>query len=93
MKRIVIIAGLLLGLTTGIAAAQTRVGVAVTFGEPHFAGEVVIGRPYYPRYSYPYYYRYHPTPVVVIAPRYYPAPRMVVVMSHRYHSRRHHRDW
>ena len=96
MKRIVIMAGLLLGLTTGVAAAQTRVGIAVTFGEPHFAGQVVIGRPYYPyypHYSHPYYYRYRPTPVVVAAPRYYPVPRVVVVRSHRYHSRRYHRDW
>lgn len=93
MKRIVIIAGLLLGLTTGVASAQTRVGIAVTFGEPHFAGQVVIGRPYYPRYAHPYYYRYRPMPVIVVAPRYYPAHRVIVVRSHRYHRRRYYRDW
>ena len=93
MNRILVIAGLLLGLTTNVAAAQTRVGIAVTFGEPHFAGQVVIGRPYYPRYAHPYYYRYRPAPVVVVAPRYYHAPRLVVVREHRYHHRRYHRDW
>ena len=93
MKRILAIAGLLLGLTTGVAAAQTRVGVALTFGDPHFAGQVVIGRPYYQRYSHPYYYRYQPAPIVVVAPRYYRAPRVVVVQPYRHHSRRYHRRW
>ena len=85
MKRILILAGLLIGLTTGVAAAQTRVGVALTFGDPHFAGQVVIGRPYY--------YRYRPTPVFVVAPRYYHEPRVVVVRPYRYHRRRYHRSW
>jgi hypothetical protein len=93
MKRILIIAGLLLGLTTGVAAAQTRVAVSLMFGDPHFTGQVVIGRPYYARYSHPYYHRYRPAPVVIVAPRYHPAPRVVVVRSHRHHSRRYHRSW
>lgn len=85
MKRILVIAGLLLGLTTGVAAAQTRVGVALTFGDPHFAGQVVFGAPYYPRYSHPYYYRYRP--------RYYREPRVIVVRPYRYHRHRYHRSW
>ncbi len=93
MKQIFVIAALLLGLTTGVAAAQTRVGVALTFGDPHFVGQVVIGRPYYPRYSHPYYHRYRPAPVFVVAPRYYHEPRVIVVRPYRYHSRRYHRTW
>jgi hypothetical protein len=82
MKRILIIVGLLIGLATGVATAQTRVGVSLSFGDPYFAGQVVIGRPYYHRYAQPYYYRYRP---------YYDAPRVIVVRPYRYHSRRYHR--
>ena len=86
MNRILVIAGLLLGLTTGAAGAQTRVGVAVTFGEPHFAGHIVIGSPYYPRYAHPYYYGYRPAP-------YYFEPRVVVVRPYRYRRHRYHHNW
>ncbi|MFN2572097.1 MAG: hypothetical protein ABR537_10900 [Gemmatimonadales bacterium] len=92
MKRMLIIVGLLFGLATGVAQAQTRVGVSLSFGDPYFNGQVVIGRPYYHRYSRPYYYRYHPTPVIVVGPRYHRAPRVVVVRSHRT-VHRHHRGW
>ena len=92
MKRILIVLGLLLGLTTGVAQAQTRVGVSLSFGDPYFNGQVVIGPPYYHRYSPVAYYRYRPyyhrVPVVVVAPRYH-RDRVVVVRS--YHRR--HRDW
>jgi hypothetical protein len=93
MKRIVVIVGLLFGLTTGIANAQTRVGVSLTFGDPHFAGQVVIGRPYYHRFARPHYYRYRPAPAIVVAPRYYHAPRVVVVRPHRRYGRGYHRGW
>lgn len=82
MKRILVIVGLLFGLTTGVAQAQTRVGVSLSFGDPYFAGQVVIGRPYYLRYSHPYYYRYRP---------YYYAPPVILVRPYRYHPRRYHR--
>ena len=91
MKRILIVVGLLFGLATGVAQAQTRVGVSLSFGDPYFNGHVVVGEPYYYRYSRPYYYRYHPyyhpAPVVVVAPRYYRAPRVVVVQPRRRHKR------
>lgn len=90
MKRMLIIVGLLLGLSTGVAQAQTRFGVSLSFGDPYFGGHVVIGRPYYHRYSRPYYYRYHPAPVILV-PRYYYEPRVVVVRPHRYAVRRYHR--
>ena len=94
MKRILIVAGLLLGLASGVAQAQTRVGVAVSFGDPYFNGHVVIGQPYYYRYSRPYYYEYRPyyhrAPVVVVAPRYYQQPRVIVVTPRRKYHRRHH---
>lgn len=93
MKRILVIVGLLFGLATGVAQAQTRVGVSLSFGDPYFGGYVVIGSPYYHRYSRPYYYRYHPAPYIVVAPRFYRAPRVIVVRPHRYHARRYHRDW
>lgn len=94
MKRILVLVGLLLGLTTGVAAAQTHVGVALSFGDPYFAGQVVISRPYYYEYARPYYYRYRPAPVVVVAPRYYyPVPRVVVIRRYRHHGRRYHDDW
>jgi hypothetical protein len=90
MKRMLIIVGLLFGLAAGVAQAQTRVGVSLSFGDPYFRGHVVIGQPYYHRYSRPYYHRYHPAPVIVVAPRYY-RPRVIVVRPHRHHARRHHR--
>jgi hypothetical protein len=94
MKRMLILVGMLFALGTGVAQAQTRVGVTLSFGDPYFGGHVVIGRPYYHRYSRPYYYRYHPAPVIVVAPRVYRAPRVVVVRPHRVHARRsHHRRW
>ena len=93
MKRTLILVGLLLGLTTGVAAAQTRVGVSLSFGDPYFSGQVAIGRPFYYRYARPYYHRYRPAPVIVVSPRYYPAPRVVVVRRGRYHGRRYHRHW
>lgn len=87
MKRMLILVGLLLGLATGTAQAQTRVGVSLSFGDPYFGGHVVIGRPYYHRYSRPHYYRYRPAPVIVVAPRYYRPHRVVVVRPHRRHNR------
>jgi hypothetical protein len=42
MKRIFVTLGLLFGLATGVAAAQTRVGVSLSFGDPHFAGQVLL---------------------------------------------------
>ena len=86
MKRTLILVGLLLGLATGVASAQTHVGVTLSFGDPYVAGHVVIGRPYYrPYYRY---HRYYPAPVVVVR-----EPRVVVVRPHRYHARRYHRSW
>ena len=88
MKRIFVMVGLFLGLASGVAQAQTRVGVSVSFGDPYFNGHVVIGRPHYHRYARPYYYQYRPyyhrAPVIVVA------PRVVVVKPHRKY-RRHHR--
>jgi hypothetical protein len=96
MKRIFIVLGLVFGLATavtGVAAAQTRVGVSLSFGDPYYAGQVVIGRPYYHRYARPYYYRYRPAPVIVVGPRYYHAPRVIVVRPHRRYGRGYHRGW
>ena len=95
MKRMLIIVGLLVGLATGVAQAQTRVGVSLSFGDPYFGGHVVIGRPYYHSYSRPHYYRYRPRPVIVLAPRVYRPARVIVVRAHRYHPRRgrYHRGW
>ena len=93
MKRMLILVGLLLALGTGIGQAQTRVGVSLSFGDPYFHGQVVVGQPYYHRYSRPYYYRYRPAPVIIVEPRYY-RPRVVVVRPHRrHHARRYHRGW
>lgn len=92
MKRVFVLIGLLFGMSTGVGAAQT-VGVSLRFGDPHFAGQIVIGRPYYARYARPYYYRYRPAPVIVVGRRYYRGPRVVVVRPYRYHSRRWHRGW
>lgn len=92
MKRILVIAGLLLGLATSTAAAQTRVGVSLSFGDPYFGGHVVVGHPYYHRYWRPYYY--YREPVIIVAPRrVYRSPHVVVVRPHRYYARRYHRRW
>jgi hypothetical protein len=94
MKRTLIVFGLLLGFVTGVTQAQTRVGVSLSFGDPHFNGHVVIGEPHYSRYARPYYYSYRPyyhrTPVVVVVPR-YSRERVVVVQPHRKY--RHHRRY
>ena len=87
MKRMFVIVGLLFGLATGAAQAQTRVGVSLSFGDPYFGGHLVIGHPYYRGY-YPRYYR---APVVVYEPRYYRAPEVIVVRPRRYYGRRYHR--
>jgi hypothetical protein len=91
MKRLLVIVALLLGLGTGIASAQTRVGVSLSFGDPYIGGHVVIGRPYYHRYARPYYHRYRPAPVILVAPRVYHRHRVLVVRPHRYHGRRGYR--
>ena len=90
MKRTLLLVGLLLGLGTGVAAAQ--VGVSLSFGDPHFHGQVVVGRPYYHRYARPHYHRYSAAPVIVVAPRRYYAPRRVVVVRPHRHFRGH-RHW
>ena len=66
MKRILAAVALLFGLATGVAQAQTRVGVSLSFGDPYFDGQVVIGQPYYHRYHPYYYYRYRPALARVI---------------------------
>lgn len=91
MKRILIWLGLILVLGATGAAAQSRIAVSVTFGDPFVSGHVVIGRPHYHRYARPYFHRYHPRPVVVVAPRVYRPARVIVVRPHRYHPRRTHR--
>ena len=97
MKRILILVGLLFSVATSVGRAQTRVGVSLSFGDPYFAGQVLIGRPYYRpyyhRYAYPYFYRYRPGPVFVVEPRYYREPRVIVVRPHRYYRHRYHRGW
>jgi len=93
MKRVFVVVGLLFALAAGVAQAQTRVGVSLSFGDPYFAGQVVIGRTYYSRYAHPYYYRYRPAPVIIVGPRFYHAPRVVIVRPHRYYARRYHRGW
>ena len=76
MKRLLVIVALLFGLATGVAAAQTRVGVSFVF----------VGRPYYHRYWYPYYYRYYREPVILVGPRFYRARRF---HARRYYWGRH----
>ena len=93
MKRVLIAFALLLGLATGVAQAQTRVGVSLSFGDPYFDGQVVVGQPYYHRYAQPYYYRYRPAPVIVLGPRFYPERRVVIVRRYRRYEHRHHRGW
>lgn len=92
MKRILVISGLLIALGTGVAQAQ-HVGLSLSFGDPYFRGTVVVGRPYYRYYSRPYYHRYRPAPVILVGPRYYRAPHVIVVEPRRYHGRRYHRGW
>ena len=84
MKGTLFIVGLLLSLATGVTQAQTRVGVSLSFGDPYFAGHVVIGRPYYRWYYRPYVY--------LVEPRYYSPRRVVIVRPHRY-SHRYRRFW
>jgi hypothetical protein len=92
MARILVIIGLLFALGTGVATAQTRVGISLSFGDPYFGGHVIIGRPHYHRYSHPYYHQYDPYyPPVVLAPRVYRPSRVIVVRPHRYHPHGHRR--
>jgi len=93
MKRMLVLVALLVGLGTSVGRAQTRVGVSLSFGDPYFAGQVVVGRPYYHRYAHPYFHRYRPAPVIVVAPRYYREPRVIVVRPYRFHRHRYHRGW
>jgi hypothetical protein len=95
MQRILVAIALLFGLATGVAQAQTRVGVSLSFGDPYFGGQVVIGQPYYHRYAQPYYYRYRlvPAPVIVVGPGYYRERRVVIVRSYRRDVHRHHHGW
>ena len=93
MKRFALVLGLLLGLPVGTAQAQTRVGVSLSFGDPYFAGQVVIGRPYNHPYAHPYFYRYRAEPLIIVGPRYYREPRVIVVRPHRYHSHRYRHNW
>jgi len=92
MKRILVVIGLLFVLATGIAQAQTRVGVSLSLGDPYFDGQVVIGQPYYHRYANPHSYRYRPAPVIVVEPGYYRERRVVIVRPYR-RFHRHHRGW
>lgn len=91
MKHTFAVLGLLVALGAGGAAAQTRVSIALIVADPHIAGHIVIGRPYYRSYSRPHYHRYRPRPVLVVAPRVYRPARVVVVRPHRHHPRRYHR--
>ena len=92
MKRMLVILGLLIGLGASGAAAQTRVGISLSFGDPYVGGHVVIGRPYYHSYSRPHYYRYRPYHrSIILAPRVYRPARVIVVRPHRYHGRGHRR--
>jgi len=95
MKRMLVLVALLVGLGTSVGRAQTRVGVSLSFGDPYFAGQVVVGRPHYHRYTYPYFYRYRyqPAPVILVEPRYYREPRVIVVRPYRYHGHRYNRGW
>ena len=93
MKRTFVLVGLLFGLATGVAQAQTRVGVSLSFGDPYAGGHVWIGRPYHHYYSRPYYHRYQPAPVIILRPRAYRPARVVVVRPHRYRGSRGHRRW
>jgi len=94
MKRILVAVALLFGLATGVAQAQTRVGVTLSFGDPYFDGQVVIGQPYYHRYAQPYYYyRDRPAPVIVVGPGYYRERRVVIVRPYRRFVHRYHRGW
>jgi hypothetical protein len=92
MKRMFALLGLIVALGSTEAVAQSRVGISVTFGDPHIAGHVVIGRPHYYRHGRPYYYGYHPG-VVVLRPRVYRPARVVVVRPHRHHPRHHPRRY
>ena len=60
MKRMLVLVALLVVLGTSVGRVQTRVGVSLSFGDPYFAGQVVVGRPYYHRYAHPYFHPYRP---------------------------------
>lgn len=89
MKRLLIIVGLLVALATGVAQAQTRVGISLSFGGPHVAGQIVVGRPYYHPFYYSYhgYHRFYHSPRVIVVSE----PRVVVVRPHRHYSRSYRR--
>ena len=91
MKRIFALLGLLIALGATSGAAQSRIGVSVTFGDPYISEHVIIGRPHYHRYAHSHFYQYRPRPVIVVAPRVYRPARVVVVRPHRHHPRRGHR--
>ena len=60
MKRMLVLVALLVVLGTSVGRVQTRVGVSLIFGDPYFAVQVVVGRPYYHRYAHLYFHRYRP---------------------------------
>lgn len=92
MKRLTLVAGLLLSLGAAPAAAQTRVSLELGFRLPlpYVSGYVVVGRPYH------HHHYYHPRPALVIVERpcyHYHRPRVVVVPRrhvHRHHHHHHH---
>jgi hypothetical protein len=84
MKRLFFAIALLFGLSTTVAQAQSRVGISLSFGDPYIGGHVWVGRPYHRYYSRPYHHRYYRVPVVVVAPRFYHDPRVIVVRPHRH---------
>ncbi len=69
MKRILMGLSLLVLLSAGRVAAQTRVSVSLGFGvrSPYAAGYVIVGRPYRPyfRYRRPAYVIVEPAPLFV----------------------------
>ena len=91
MKRLFFALALLFGLAS-TAQAQTRVAVSLSFGGPYHGGHVWVGQPYHRDYSRSYYHRYHRAPLVVVAPRIYRSPRVVVVRPHRAYGRSHRRN-
>ena len=86
MKRTLVMLAVLFVVGAGTAAAQTRVGVTISFGVPFVAYQP---RPYgygYHRYRH-YAYDRRPT-IVVLRP--YRDARVIVV---RHRPRRHHQHW
>jgi hypothetical protein len=84
MKRILAVLALLIGLGAGVASAQTRVSVSLSFGAPF-----VAYRPYHRTHGYHRYRVYDPRPTIIVVRPYRPA-RLIVV---RHGVRRHHRRW